>query len=503
LKIFNRIKFILDNPFVSIYVIYLLIVSYYFLNSGALVPDEVNFIRIGEKFELSRNDNPEFFGQIFWLYIKYIADPLVLRTLSLFYFIGGGFLIAKCLQINVQKNISWLLLLWLSMPISFWTGKLIGPELLNFFLLCLVIYRLHFRLNLFPTIIIYGISVGIKLDVITSFPLIGYLIFTQYKLNYKSIFFISICFLVGFFAANPTSFYYILINIYNKKSVDAVQSSQKYYDSIFGYLWSWDAIQIKGLFNYSISFVSFLLFSIYLLIFNKINFLLLFAVFIFSWWLVSSTAYSFIWYWFSFIICFMYIFVLALINSSNTKCSYLFAVLLNCILIINFILNSSFTYENLSNKWEQIKVIHELDSQQQYLLKLNKLYKPELIVDFTEFGYYMPIKLISDLKVEGNEGLRIISSDDPRKSEAYGFLWKLVIQKWLPPAITGDLVGCMGIQKYNKILILVGQRLIRHQAEWNGSFLNWSKEDIGKKCGFPNIVHNDFINGIQYLMIQR
>lgn len=119
-------------------IIYGIVMFYFCIRTDALVPDEIWFQEIVESLtdysflDLIRVPNHLGYGSLYWITMAALKSILAMRLFSW----GCMLIIPICISIVLKKkfNRTWksifiAILLWVSCPMTWFTGKIIGPEL--------------------------------------------------------------------------------------------------------------------------------------------------------------------------------------------------------------------------------------------------------------------------------------------------------------------------------------------------------------------------------------
>ena len=211
-----------------LYLVYATFMIYVYVHTDAMVPDEQWFLNIVNDITLDRIDKifsmPNYlgYGSIYWLILKILDNFLAMRLLSLLAIFLVPVSIVYIMKNVLNKDIDEIncaLLLYLSSPLAWFTGKIIGPELIGNIIgivgaIVMIkskqIKRNKTRNFLIGSIIV-GIATGIKLYYVTYAIFSFIYILWDYKDNLREsikkivtdIFTLGIGVAIGLVIANP------------------------------------------------------------------------------------------------------------------------------------------------------------------------------------------------------------------------------------------------------------------------------------------------------------
>lgn len=467
----NFCKSLYKTYYFLIFIYAILLLPIFF--SNAFVPDELAFLRLSQD-QLSipgqglfSQQNLLGYGAIYWIiygYMDYLFGDFsiwVMRGIAYFIFLSIPAAITF-LGINLNnENKFWALLLYLSMPLAWWTGKLTGPEvfMLPFCVvsICMVM-KMSNKTSTFEVFIIWlmlGVAVGIKLNAIPLciFSLIvvcATLLEAERKFNQKNLVIFSmipIGALTGIVISNP----FVIFNpiVYathiNEMAGTPVLTIDQLNIILQNKSWTWDMIFSGGFFNTGFSKPSFMVLVLTFIFASpkKHSFALVLSLITAVMMLLANGTHYNGWYWFPTILI-IPLYVLCL------RENYFVVSALMCALLLNVISQSSLISKSYQKKLEHAKNIGALDKVQACLdRQALDGEKFNLIVDHSEIPsdrrlnfdrfYYSKIIKISD-DAHGNQ----MDTSYPYIS-AEPFLWLLKI-------------GEEGIHE-NKILVILGDRL--------------------------------------------
>jgi len=485
----NRTAFFVLSAF------FLMATVFIYFSPHSLVPDEIGFLKIGANYSYQTSPNPEYFGAIFWFLISMMRNWFVLRILFFLMYLSSFIALIKSTQLYKSNLSSFAPFFILSSPIFLWTGKIIDPEFINFFLISLVIYGLHNRAIAISGTLL-GIALGIKVDSLAIYPAAFFLLYLnspdlkKFAVGAIKILFFSI---FGLIISNPLNFKGYLAAVLSKPHIAMPEISVNLNKLLFSQLWTWDAIQYTGFFNYIVSLPSLIL-LLSLLFYKKFNTFLLFIVaFIPSVFLIAHTENVFIWYFFPFIPFLIYcIFVLIVsIDKStirNPNCRYAVYVLFFSILVNFYDLGNS-GVSKLYNRY--LLLAHKsFPSYQHHLVEVVNLNKPKLIVNYSDIdsGSFDSIALI------GNE----------TRWDSFQFLEKIKSILSGDNAFEKDAL-CKRLHSYHSVLFIFDNRLSYNSEIFEKNLLNLdlkiSKyfDRVKISCKFESKYHINSQDGIYYV----
>ena len=137
-EIISNLKNIFINANFNIYffilvIFYTLYQLFIFMNISSMVPDELNYWGMSHSFNLlNRSPPPIDYGSIYWFLLKILHYKILIRFIFFIFYITPVIAIILLIKDNISRFIFFLL--YLSFPYAYWTGKLIGPEILIVFI---------------------------------------------------------------------------------------------------------------------------------------------------------------------------------------------------------------------------------------------------------------------------------------------------------------------------------------------------------------------------------
>lgn len=142
--------------------------AYVFLHAAALVHDEIDFMVLARAMpyaDLIGAAPPALYGSLFWVSLKLAGSAYVARAVLLLMFVLTPWLLMRTIPDLPVRTAT--LLLWLSMPISWWSGKLIAPEIPIMFMVALALYLFE-RDRLFSAVMALAAAVALKISALPA-----------------------------------------------------------------------------------------------------------------------------------------------------------------------------------------------------------------------------------------------------------------------------------------------------------------------------------------------
>lgn len=368
-KHYNIISYVV----VAFYVVFMLWMC---THVEALTPDEICFLEIAEKDISLKNITDYIFlsnylgyGSFFWLSIYYLKSVLLCRLVFVALFISVILTIYKILALLKRESLfPYTVLVYLSVPLVWFTGKIIGPETISFAIAAWGVYLFLYgyikRKKTFLLLgsFLCGMATGIKLyNIVYGVFCAAIIIFDSQNNNRMfTIIRFAIVFIIGFIIACPV----IIFNFSEFTSNLPQNVFSIYYlnNVLFSYYIEWDLVNSSGL-EYSIlSFPALLayLFNDYYYKTNR--------------WITSSIIVSIIILlaiccrdrflgWYLLPIAFFIPFSISCINK------YIISIF-----IINIFMISPNLYYQIESKVEQIYMVHAIEKSMPKLQLWNHTY---------------------------------------------------------------------------------------------------------------------------------
>jgi hypothetical protein len=287
-----------------------------------------------------------------------------------------------------------VLVLWLSMPVSWWSGKLIGPEIPIMFTIALAAFFLH-RNQPIAAAAALGVSVGLKISAAPAvvFFVLAYLLRgddTPLR-RLRSLPLLGAAFVLALFIACPP-----FLTIFSELSKQPGHLVPEQFwtqaaAALMADRWEWDAIFSGGVLHFTLMPVPLALLSIGTLLRDWRLFTAAIAsAFVFLLMSINSAS-AYGWYW----IAFFPIVIYAV--SRDTPHRYLgngpWAAALCAIAAINFMLQLPVIVDQMYQRAEQIRVLDQKEAIQGCIgQKLAEL-KPNAVYNLSEFGLDIPVQV--------------------------------------------------------------------------------------------------------------
>ena len=252
---------------VVINVAYMLFIG---VNIKVLIPDEgwffslinsTNEIIIKNPSQIWYTPNHLNYGSIYWIFFGLINNLFVIRLISVVAILSIMvliFMVYKRIYNNCEEKIYYAILIWLASPFAWFSGKIIGPEILSLAIgawgcYIVILNKKNIR---FIGVTLIGISTGIKLNniiffvFISSFLLVGRKV--KIRIKIKELFIYVCTFVIGFIIANPIIIF--AQNIYISNLVNLESFSLKYlFNILLGSNEVWDLVYTAGFFKSVVS----------------------------------------------------------------------------------------------------------------------------------------------------------------------------------------------------------------------------------------------------------
>jgi hypothetical protein len=276
----------------------------------SLTPDEIKFLAWAKSIQWFQTPSLEDFGQLYWLFLKSISKivpSFLYGEVAKIIFAGLlylGFL--SCIfYANTKKTKFYCLALALTSPLFYWSGKMIGPEILSISIVFFGL-ALHSVNKDKLSFLLIGLAVGIKLTVL---PVLIYILINKLFDHFKirDLFIYGLLFCLGFLIANPTDNVSLITRLIETRG-DASQSllpSLKLLLSVINFRpehkMTWDLIPVRSFQDITFFWFTYILILFGALLTNKKLFLsyIVFLIFHFIWIIKGNGGIGFPWYWMS------------------------------------------------------------------------------------------------------------------------------------------------------------------------------------------------------------
>jgi hypothetical protein len=387
-------KNIFDQYFLILLIIYISFQVFIFANTLSMVPDELNYIGVSHGFSLlDRQPPPIDYGSIYWFLLKIFHYKILIRLVFLLFFITPVLLIPILIEDKIGRLIYFLL--YISFPYAFWTGKLVGPEILIVFICTLSLLCLKYR-KLKLSNVLLGLGLGIKITIVPFILFYYLLLILKVIVPAKKFPIYILYFALGLWLSNPLNIDLYLMHLTSSSNVSGDISSgilnkislEKIGANLFSLNWAWDNVMLG---SFSQMFLNPLLLVILTFVLfqknNKLNIIIFYAFFVVSIILTSSTNTMYVWYWFPFIpaliVCFSD-YKISCINSGKTR-----ALIFLLVLIVGFnsYKNIIYTSRQISEKMSSIEFYRGLNETEACLRNSIPNIESKVIINKLDFGY--------------------------------------------------------------------------------------------------------------------
>ena len=398
-EIISNLKNIFINANFNIYffilvIFYTLYQLFIFMNISSMVPDELNYWGMSHSFNLlNRSPPPIDYGSIYWFLLKILHYKILIRFIFFIFYITPVIAIILLIKDNISRFIFFLL--YLSFPYAYWTGKLIGPEILIVFICTLSLVFLKYRMLKMSNFIL-GIGAGIKISIVPFILIFYLLLLLKTKINLRTALICILFFLIGLWFSNPVNIDLYLLHLTSSSYVAGDPSNgilnkltfERLKIHLFTLGWAWDNVM---LYSFSQMFLSpILLLTLTLLLYQKnniINIIIFYIFFTTSLILISITNSMFIWYWFPFIPALVICFCDYKIDLKNSIMARLAFIMLIIIIGLNFYKNIIFSSRQISDKISSIEFYRNLKETEACLIKSLPKINSNVIINKLDFGY--------------------------------------------------------------------------------------------------------------------
>lgn len=487
------------------------IASFFLYINYAYIPDEIWFLEhalASKEQGILDTENAFAYGSLYWLIHKFaiftFEDPwLGVRYTYLALLITGNFAFLKIIEkINPDRSLI-AVLFYLSLPLAWWQGKITGPEPLAHFLLLIGTYfgliLQNKKLVIAVSGIFFGLSIGVKLSSLTmTMGLIAvylyYKVFCKKEIItwLKSLSMLGLSILIGIVASNPFIAFSPEVFLSNlpKTNVE-IDFMVKFSQIMFGNDWLWEVVPIGSAskFGAPIFVTSLLVIVSFLLGASKFILLVSIATWVSTIAICLQAPTFFGWYFYSPIMLSP-----ILLAQGKRQLNFLLKSLVSFIISFSLYSNTGITYQMIKNKLDHIEVLNNVQHIQNTFSQLELFWKPDLIVDFSEFN---TILLTNNDTNEENH----ISTSERRKLQSLEFLWNHHAS-WIRNK-EGKVISCPKIDEFNTIMILIGERVSRKKGLMNSSTRDWLESTFVNECPFWKTEYYTQQNKIHYLVIRK
>lgn len=230
--------------------------AWVFLHATATVHDENDFLKLVDikSFRTFLTQAPPaLYGSLFWVGLKLCGSALVARVVVLAMFVATPYLVLRTVAAPSLRLA--VLLLWISFPIAWWTGKLIAPEIPSMFLCALALYWLH-RERFLGAAVALGVAVALKISALPAVGFLGLAILLRSDLTprAKLVTFAkaSVVFLLVLIVACPTIFAIVHELRKTPGQLSLPNLLTQAGDALMIDRWEWDAVFSGGVLRFSL-----------------------------------------------------------------------------------------------------------------------------------------------------------------------------------------------------------------------------------------------------------
>lgn len=374
------------------------------------------------------------YGALYWIVYAvltaYTPSPLMFMKALAFI---SMLLVPICIAWHGKSRRSpflWVsLLLWLTFPMAWWTGKLTGPDLYALALAVTgmtLLWTSGSKIRWLAGAFLLGLAAGIK---VTALPIICFAFLAGFpRFDVKMRLFFGVFLVFGFIACNPFVVAHsaeFAGNIGTGTPLD-VFSARRIAFRLWNDFWEWDAVFSGGFFNWGLHPVAFVLFALFLELIRvraRVLFAFLLSFTVFMVMIIASIHYRG-WYWF---------FLVALIpflvheGKSAGKSA---AVLGALIIVVNFGFACPLIYREVKAKWDHAVMVKNKSQIHGFIANTLKTFHGR--VDFAV--QYVERELDYDF-----ESKRVAVVEEADGGHAW-LMGRLVIGALPPPGMTGIVV---------------------------------------------------------------
>lgn len=405
----EKFNIVLSKIAIFALVVYAAIMFFIYIKYKSYVPDEIwfyaylnmyhNYIMKGNIFDIP---NSLGYGQLYWIFYSIINNMLLIRIISIVCVFGTIYFIFKTTSLfysgsNIKVVSSLVIMLYLTFPISWFTGKIIGPEIISTTFGAAACYfyflssKTEDRKFYLISIILLSMSCSIKLSNVVFGVLIGcYIIINVIESSKDAVYQIGMgtfIFVTSFIIFNP--FIITDFSQYKTNLTSTIGSfNLSYIESVlFQDVLTWDLIGTGGI-NYHVILVVFLV--VIMLLFGIINLKKSIPFIMTIIFIIISCCKSpfFSWYLMPLIYIIPVLVSIGLSNVETLNFKYIGIVV--AIIIINFFCMFENIYYNVNSKFDQFSIV---DNEQYYIQIIDDFFKQNTQFDYntsmylTEFGF--------------------------------------------------------------------------------------------------------------------
>lgn len=375
--------------------IYLFIYGFLFLNYQALSSDEITNFDISRTYNFfSNNVPPGNTGAIFWTLLGIMPSFQIARIVFYVLVITSVFLICEIGNKDTKKSI-FLLMLYISMPFAFWTGKILSPEIVLLFLISIAL-KISLKKQLIAYMVL-GVAIGIKL---TAIPALIYLALSNLELKFvtRKVGYVIVSVLVATLTNVFNIKRFVQSLLFSEQTSPQVENISKMRIILFDNLKSWDSVQIGSLGHLLIHPIIVVLILITGLLIKTRNVFAFFCAFSCALLLIWLSPSGFGWYWIPFIpVLFNFLSKIYEDLKRKSKSNIIMFVGCSLMLLVNASYNIETSYAAVAEKVSHIQTIKNLD-QKCINMYLNKN-DSKRVYNITDFGVNLQVSNISRREV--------------------------------------------------------------------------------------------------------
>ncbi len=375
-------------PIMGVFLLWLAYSTYVFLHAGSLAADEISFLAIARensyRFFLTAPP-PGLYGSLFWIAVKLAGSPWIARFAVLLMFCAAPCLVIATIGSPRFKAIA--LLMWLTFPFAWWTGKLISPEIPALFLVSVSVYLFHTRRFVAASALI-GLAIGVKLSampVAVYFALAyAFSSLTGTSARWRQAPWMLVAFAFALFASFPP----LIEGLRQMTNMQAAPNALPLKDSVQQMLlrerWEWDAVFSGGFLHFGLMTGPLLVYASLLALKDWrafIPFAAAFGAFVLLN-LHSPTQYG--WYWFPMLPIILY--QITFIERHGRSRTTL--LVLGLVVAVNAVQQVPLIIEFAHQKFAQIRIIGERDEIGACLRTQIAQRHPSTVYNIAEFGIH-------------------------------------------------------------------------------------------------------------------
>jgi hypothetical protein len=230
--------------------------AYVFLHVTAQVHDEIDFLVLADAIPLRDMvgaEPPALYGSLFWVALKLAGSAFAARCVVLVMFVLTPWLLMRTIH-GARMRVA-VFLLWLSMPIAWWSGKLIAPEIPVMFMVALALYLFH-RQRLPAVAVALAAAVALKISALPAviFFVIAYALQTGVPLRTKlrTAPLLAAVFVLALFVLCPPILAIVSELGKQPSHLAAASFLAQARESLLSYRWEWDAVFSGGVLRFSL-----------------------------------------------------------------------------------------------------------------------------------------------------------------------------------------------------------------------------------------------------------